>query len=359
MSKLMELAHRQWAARPDDESYKSIAELHAAALKWRTSATVEEIKANALRVAAAGSNLILPQFEGEPVLNNWTFKQVCERAGAPSGYLATLPAPLAAECVNEGLIHREDEANALMLFGRNGTGRLTARAVTSGKYSRIWNSDITGRLVDLADEGTWKPAPEAFDGKRGLYLGERDMFAFLVDNERRIFESLPGGGLSRGFCVSNSEVGDGAFNLWTFLYEYICGNHRIWGMTGVEQVKVIHIGNDQASQAFGKMRIEVAKYAEASASDDEAKIERLRTVELGVDKDTVLDAVFKLKLGAITKQIAGEAYDLAEKRVDWYGNPRSIWGYAGALTEIARDKTNASERVALDAAAGKLMELAS
>jgi len=38
MSKLMELAHRQWAARPDDESYKSIAELHAAAKHYVTLA---------------------------------------------------------------------------------------------------------------------------------------------------------------------------------------------------------------------------------------------------------------------------------------------------------------------------------
>ncbi len=356
MSSMMEIAHRQWASRPDDESFKSIAELHAAAMTWRTSATVEAIKANALRVAAAGDDLILPQF-GEASMSNWAFRQICERAKAPAGYLSTLPATLAADCINDGLENRAEDAEAMLLLGRDGNQLSTARAITSGKYSRIWNSDITKRLLDLESEGTWKPAPAAFDGKRGLYLGERDMFAFLVDNERRIFETLPGGGLSRGFCTSNSEVGDGSYNLWTFLYEYICGNHRIWGMQNVEQVKVIHIGHDQASKAFEQMRIEVAKYAEGSASDDEAKIESMRTVELGASKNEVLDAIFKLKLSAITKKVAGDAYDLAEKRVDWYGNPRSIWGYAGALTEIARDMPNASDRQALDHAASKVMDM--
>src|SRR5581483_10967489 len=356
MSSMMEIAHRQWASRPDDECFKSIAELHAAASKWRTTATVEQIKANALRVAAQGDDLILPQYDGAG-MSNWAFRQVCERAKAPAGYLAQLPAPLAAECINDGLDKRAEDADAMMLFGKSGNVA-RARAITSGKYSRIWNSDITSRLLDLEAEGTWKPAPAAFDGKRGLYLGERDMFAFLVDNERRIFETLPGGGLSRGFCTSNSEVGDGSYNLWTFLYEYICGNHRIWGMQNVEQVKVIHIGNDQASKAFDQMRIEVAKYAEGSAADDEARIERMRTVEIGASKDEVLDAIFKLKLSAITRKVASEAYDLAEQRVDWYGSPRSVWGYAGGPTEIARDMPNAADRTALDVAASKVMEMA-
>jgi hypothetical protein len=357
MGVVHELANAQWASRPVDERFGSIADLHAAVVGFKTSATVETIKANALRVAAAGNQLILPAFDNA-VLNSWTFKQVADRAKAPAGYLATLPALLAADCVNDGLVNRAEEADAQLLFGRDAQGRLTARAVTSGKYSRIWNADITSRLVDLEQDGVWRPAPAAFDGSRGLYAGERDMFAFLVDNDRRIFESAPGGGLSRGFCVSNSEVGDGAFNLWTFFYEYICGNHRIWGEAGVEQTKVIHIGNNQASKAWDMLRVEVTKYAEASAADDEAKIERMMAVEIGATKDEVLDAIFKLKLSAITKTVAGDAYKLAEQRVDWYGSPRSVWGYAGALTEIARDMPFAADRNALDVAASKVMELA-
>jgi hypothetical protein len=184
------------------------------------------------------------------------------------------------------------------------------------------------------------------------------MFAFLVDNERRIFEKGPGGGLSRGFFVSNSEVGDASFQIMTFLYEYVCGNHRVWGVQNVNEARVIHIGNDQSGKAFQMMTVEVRKYAEASAADDEAKVLSARRYQIGADKDSVLDAIFKLKVPAITKKIAGEAYALAEQRVDWYGSPRTAWGYAGGLTEIARDLPNANDRHALDVAATKVMEMA-
>src|SRR5262249_15365381 len=146
----------------------------------------------------------------------------------------TLPAPLAADCINEGLASRAGDSDAaddaLILFDR--AGDLTARAITTDRYTRIWNCDITARLLRLASQG-WRPGPGALDGLRGLCGGNQDMFAFLVDNGGRIFETLPGGGLSRGFFVWTSEVGAAAFGICTFLYEYVCGNHRVWGARDV------------------------------------------------------------------------------------------------------------------------------
>jgi hypothetical protein len=106
------------------------------------------------------------------------------------------------------------------------------------------------------------------------------------------------------------------------------------------------------------MTVEVRKYAEASSADDEAKVLAARRYQIGATKDDVLDAIFKLRVPAITKKIAGEAYALAEQRVDWYGSPRTAWGYAGALTEIARDMPNANDRHALNLAGTRVMEMA-
>jgi predicted transcriptional regulator of viral defense system len=105
-------------------------------------------------------------------------------------------------------------------------------------------------------------------------------------------------------------------------------------------------------------QVEIKKYAEASVADDELKVERCRRYQIGADKLSVLDAIFKLKVPAITKTLAGRAYDLAEQRVDCYGSPRTAWGYAGGLTEIARDLPNANDRHALDTAATRVMEMA-
>jgi hypothetical protein len=352
-------ANAQWSRRPADERFGSIADMDRAARAFKTSAMVEDIKAKALRVAAAGDNLFLETDNTAPaVMTNWSFHQLANRAGAPSAYLKNLPATIAADCLNHGLAQVEDDdRGAQLLLGRTG-GSPIARAITSDKYSRIWNADIIVRLLDLEANGPWQPAPAAFDGSRGLYLGDRDMFAFLVDNERRIFERGPGGGLSRGFFVSNSEVGDAAFKIMTFFYEFVCGNHRIWGAQGIAEAKIFHIGHDQSSKAFEMMAVEVKKYAEASSSEDELMVERCRRYVIGAKKEDVLDAIFKLKIGGLTKSVATQAYDLAEQRVDWYGAPNTAWGYAGGLTEIARDLPNASDRHQLDLAATKIMEMA-
>ena len=74
----------------------------------------------------------------------------------------------------------------------------------------------------------------------------------------------------------------------TFLYEYVCGNHRVWGAQGIAEAKIIHIGNDQSTKAFDMMRVEVKKYAEASAKDDELKVQQCRRYVLGANKDDVL-----------------------------------------------------------------------
>lgn len=358
MSITLTKANSQWATRPADERFGSLQAMHDAATKFRTSAAVAKIKANALRVAAEGNELVLTGPKGgNATLTNWSFGQVAEKAKAPANYLKTLPASIAADCINAGL-KRADGSDHQLLLARDGGDRLTARAVTSDKYSRIWNADITKRLLELEAKGPWQPAPAAFDGSRGLYLGDRDMFAFLVDNERRIFEKGPGGGLSRGFFTWNSEVGDASFGIMTFLYEYVCGNHRVWGVQDVNEARIIHIGRDQSAKAFEMMTVEVRKYAEASSADDEAKVLSARQYQIGASKDDVLDAIFKLKVPAITKKIATQAYDLAEQRVDWYGSPRTAWGYAGALTEIARDMPNANDRHALNLAGTRVMEMA-
>ncbi|MCC8963746.1 hypothetical protein H8A95_15860 [Bradyrhizobium sp. Pear76] len=360
MSTTLTQANSQWSSRPADERFGSLKAMHQAATSFKTSAIVEEIKTNALRVAAQGSELVLHAGRDVPAaaLTNWSFSQLASRASAPTAYLKNLPAKLAADCLNHGLAEAgTDEKGAQLLLGSNGVAPV-ARAITSDKYSRIWNADITARLLELEATGPWQPAPAAFDGSRGLYLGDRDMFAFLVDNERRIFEKGPGGGLSRGFFCWNSEVGDAAFGIMTFWYEYVCGNHRVWGAQDIAEAKIIHIGRDQSSKAFDMMSVEVKKYAEASAADDELKVERCRRHVIGAKKDDVLDAIFKLKVPSLTKTLAGQAYDLAEKRVDWYGAPNTVWGYAGGLTEIARDMPNASDRHAIDCAATRIMEMA-
>jgi hypothetical protein len=362
-------ATNQWSSRPADERFASLADLHAAVLHHREAAVeATNVQLSSLRVAAsvaawgseseaATQEPVIVGAEGVAAkFTHHSFGQICRRIGAPASYLRDLPVALVAANMNEGLSKveaRENGEGDNLLFTQNGS--LVLRAALSPSYTRIWNSDVTDRLIRLTESNpVWQPAPAAFDGSRGLYASDKDMFAFLVDNERRIFESLPGGGLGRGFFVSNSEVGDASFRVTTFLYEYICGNHRVWGAQGVHEIRIPHIGNADA-RAFSKLTVELRKYSDASATDEEAKIEKMRRFEIAGTKDEVLDAAFGLGL---TKKVAAAAYDKAVEREDWYGSPRSVWGFNGGLTEIARDLPNADERVALERTAGKIAQIA-
>jgi hypothetical protein len=352
-------ANGQWERRAPDERFSSVEAMHAAALTYQQEAAEADVRsARSLRVRAVdGDDVVLESKSGRLAsLTNWSFGQLANRAKAPAAYLRTLPAEVAAMALNCGLEtapEDEDEDRGLrLLFKSNGTN--TLRAITSRKYGRIWNADVTKRLVALKEQGPWQEAPQAFDGSRGQYLSDRDMFSFFVDNDRRIFETK-NGGLSRGFFAWNSEVGAASFGVMTFLYEYVCGNHRVWGAQNISEVRIRHVGASVDERAFRELRAVLVDYAEGSAEEDELKIERARTYELGTNKEEVIDAVFGLKL--IPRKIVHEAYCLAEKREDWYGNPRSAWGMGGALTEIARDLPNADERVSLERAGTKVLEL--
>lgn len=358
MSVLMH-ANREWESRPADERYSSLASMYEAAKREFENAGRAIVPIHSLRAEASGEGIIINGSTGRQAnLTNWSFGQLAQKAKAPAGYLRSLPAPLAADCLNAGIKVLGIEDEAMLLFQRGGTdlSNLKLRGLTSVDYSRIWNHEVIERLIGLENEGTFQPAPAAFDGSRGLYLGDRDMFAFMVDNDRRIFEKGPGGGLSRGFFMWNSIVGARSIGVATFLYEYVCGNHRVWGASDVKEMRIAHIHTD-TEKAFSKLAVELKRYAESSAEDDEAKVEAAHKFEIAATKDEVIDAVFKMVSDLSRKRI-GEAYDKAEERQSWYGNPNTAWGLAGGLTEIARDLPNADERATLDKAAGKVMEMA-
>ncbi len=367
-------ANRQWSTRPADQRYSSLEELHAACQTYRDRARVATVPYKSLTIGQ--------DYNGQPALigstgqaasfTHWSFNQLCARLNAPSAYLRRLPGPIVSANLNAGInmidtgklstveigssLPSEQSPNCKLLLDVNGDR--TVRAFTSERYTRIWNTDITSRLIRLANqESCWQPAPPAYDGSRGLYASDRDMFAFLVDNGRRIFEADPNGGLSRGFFCWNSEVGSSTFGIETFLYNYVCGNHLVWGASNIKKVSFRHIGNAD-DRAFTSIVATLTTYAESSATEDELKIKQARTVILGNDKEEVLDKVFGLRIPVLSKTRIEDAYAIAESKQDWYGAPNTPWAMANGLTQIARDMEYTDDRVDLERAAGKVMEIA-
>lgn len=360
-------ASNQWSTRPADECFYSIKQLDAAAKGYRLAAGTAAIPLAGLRAAdTPNGDLILAGREGATAtLTNWSFGQLATVAKAPPSYLQSLPAPLAAECLNHGFKRAAKEAredkNAVILFAKQDNDRLLARAINSERYGRIWNADVTQWLSELEAEGNWHPAPAAYDGKRGLYLSDRDMFAFLVDNERRIFETAPGGGMSRGFFAINSEVGAASFKILAFLYNYICGNHIVWGAEVLGEINIRHIGDNAEKRAFDGMRLHIRDYANKSRQDDENRLRAAQAFQLGKNKEETVDFLAtKLgrKIPLLSGKLLGRAYDAAEQHVDWYGAPNTAYGMAQGVTHIAREIPHNDARNALDTAGGKIMAVA-
>jgi hypothetical protein len=358
----LEHASREWSSRPADERFSSLESMRNAAHVKRMNSVTRPGRLDAMKVIQTSDDVSGLQLVGKQGVgvdfSNWSFGQFSKMVGAPPSYVSTLPAKLAAECLNEGLSRREaSEGNddvSLLIDQSGNTSQL--RSINSDSYTRFHNDEIIEGLMGLESRYGIQPAPAAFDGSRGLYMGDRDMFAFMVDNDRRIFETLPGGGLSRGFFLANSEVGARSLWLMTFLYEFVCGNHRVWGAKVLDEVRVRHVGDDNLRKAMTTLRDVLPNYVSASAREDEDKINALRMKTIGSTKEEVTDTIFGMKIAGLTRKVITASVNLAEVEESKYGDPRSVWGITGAMTQIARDLPNADSRTELETASRKLME---
>lgn len=378
-------ASRQWAERPDDERFASIQDLHDAVSSYRGSAREATIPFASLRTEARDGEVVLVGKANNPArLTNWSFGQLATSIGAPASYLRNLPATLAAQNLNHGLANTTDRTDRNLLLHQNGD--LLARSLTSEKYTRIWNSDLTSRLLRLPDLG-WqvppaRPVREGQKGTRkaahadllrgasfglsikegdliapaGLYASDHDMFVIMVQNDKRISEPGNPDGLARGFMIGNSEVGASSLWIVQFLYRMVCGNHIIWGAKDVKEFRTRHIGNAD-ERTFRELHGTIVKYANDSASDEEAKIQKAAKFVLGGTKDEVIDRLFGIRTLGLSRKTLNAAYDATvvnEPNLD----PTTVWGVAQGLTRVSQDSPYADERHAADRAAGKVLSIA-
>jgi hypothetical protein len=381
-------ASKQWAERPADQRFETLDDMYGVCRHYAESARTAHVNMRELTVTPTDGNtdLALSGRAGNPArLTHWSFGQLCNRVAAPAGYLRDLPAPIAADCLTHGLQRLGKEGNrANALFHSN--GNFVCRAFTSDDYARIWNWEIVGKLRDCLGDG-WRvpparpsssdqpgarPATEAdcLDDRMaglgikpgdliapaGLYASDHDCFIFMVNEQNRI-EDGSDGGLSRGFFISNSEVGASALKVTKFLYRHVCGNHIVWDAKDVQELRIIHRGRND--QRYGwKLRSELRQYANESANDDQARVTSAKGMLLGANKDEVIDKLFRMKIAP--RKTLETAYDHATQEADCQTDvsPRSVWGMVQGVTHMSQDTPYADSRVELDRAAGKILSIA-
>jgi hypothetical protein len=359
-------ANKQWLTRPDDERFLSLIDLntHVQALRCNSAAKIVSSRAlKAHPVEGDNEALMLTGPNGSAVnVTNWSFSQLAARAGAPAVYLRDLPTPLAADCLNYGLHHNRDVADCGVLLTKTDASLpATARAVTGPNYGRIWNATITQALVNQFGDGVTGKfrVPSEFGNLSApitkqsttLYASDRDMWVFLADEVNRI--ELPNrrngktGSLARGFFVSNSEVGASTFILGQFLFDYMCGNHIIWGVEQFQEVRIRHTASapdryiEQAAPAILAM-----SNASTVGMVDMLKSAQAKKVE---NVDEFLNARFSRSQTSAIK---------AAHMADEQRPIESLWDVSTGITAYAREIQHTDNRVKLEREAGKVLKLA-
>ncbi len=356
-------ASNQWATRPDDQRFTSLLALdeHCQHAREHSAGRVLSSRAlTALPAPGTVNGLQLAGPNGQPAeVSHWAFGQLAQRAGAPAGYLRTLPAPLVADNLNFGLrFNREVEDMGVLLY-KNG-GPTEVRAVTGPSYGRVWNSTITRALVQQFGDGITGPfhvpgefgrAVEVTKANTTLYASDRDMFVFLADEQNRI--EIPNrrdgraGSLARGFFVWNSEVGSATFGIASFLFDYVCCNRIVWGAQEYKEIKIRHTAS-APDKWIEQVMPALEDYSQSSTTSIVQTIGRAQAQKV--------EKIEEFLRNRFTKS---EATAIQAAHMEDEGRPiETLWDASTGVTAYARGIKYQNERVELERKAGLILDMA-
>src|SRR5438105_5555805 len=354
-------AHREWASRPPDERYASVHALYEAARARHAQLEDRPIETGTFRTEATDTDdVVIRDTSGQvAALTHWSFGQLATIASAPPNYLRTLPAEIASSAINFGLQRVRRERQQLFV---EDTAPWTVHAITSPRYARVHHHELAARVLDLmAEHPAWHLPLGYKDGEfgaervpSGAYLGDRDMFLFLVDGNRDLDDPTDRthAGLFRGFILRNSDVGAAALTLDVFLFRAVCGNNVIWGFQHVAGFRRRHVGASIQSAWTASMDA-VRAALDADTASDRALLLRATSQEPGGTRDAVIETA--VRRVDISQKQATEAYTLAEEHET---NPRSVWGYVQGLTRLSQRTPWQDGRYVVDRAASRLLTTA-
>lgn len=388
-------ASNQWAERPADERFWGLRDALAASQEYAARCSVSDpLRASSLRAKAIMGAVYVEGEAGVPVqLSHLGFGQLSRLVGFPADPLRTLPATLASQVINHKLANRDESKAAdlsLLLYEQNihlkgivPNPQYVVSAITTTRYSRIWNYEVIERAMQLQDAKGWKVPPARWNGDEklvrrpattsdclanvgagggslvrpgdeispaGVYVWQGGMFVLLVDDTKPIDDGT--GPLFKGCIIENAETGTGSFRIRTFMLRGVCGNHILWGVEKVTEWSVRHIG-EAKTNAWSVVRTKVLQSVDKPASETEGAIKVAKQLVMGSTKEEVLDLLFGQRIGSMKALSAG--YDACEQLEPGL-NPRSVWGMAQGLTRASQGAAYAEARMDLDAAAGKLLK---
>ena len=365
MAQNLMIAHTQWANRPADQRFTSLADLYAAVHNRRMAS----VEANRPLIDITAE--VLPQDQGASIVlarpgatrkvepSHWAFGQLATTIGAPARYLRSLSPQLAVDNLNYGIkqaAKEKPEMKFMAIRTPDAGGIDTLQAVTSISYGRIFDAQVAQVALDVVDASGGKFFnPKAYNRQTGapepsgLYASDHDIFIFMIDGGSYL-DAGPRAQLNRGFVMWNSEVGAAAFNWMTFLHNGVCGNHIIWGASQVTEGRIVH-----KSSAPGRFQAEalpgLLSYVNAEASIEVDAIKRAQDYLLPATDQAVIEWLKDRKFNGSEAQAAVE-YAKQEE-----GDARTLWQIVQGLTASAREMAFIDARIDLEKRAGTLLKI--
>lgn len=364
-------AQAEYYRRPADERFATLGDLvrtatHEKNLSGERTYPIGELS---VRVTSDGTDLELTNAKGQAGrFTHWSFGQLCRTVGAPAGYLRdTLSPRLAADCLNEGMQHRDvsDKRASMLLRMPNGRPEPIIRSITSEAYARVWDADLYGAVIDQlqSKDDRWQLPPTWTGQPGGAYRGDRDSFLILTNGGSIVTDpSLsnrdattrsgtgPSDGMYRGLLIRNSEVGAASIVIEQILFRYICGNHMLWGAVVAQQFSRRHVGKGLTRDTLQEISRVAYAWANRSEERDRAIVSALISHEIGKDGEEV---VATLRSWGATEQQALDAINTCHQTES--ASPRSFWGIAQGLTRNAQLTDYQDERYQLDRLAGLVL----
>lgn len=370
-------ANKQWATRPADERFTTLNDLHNAVTKrWRQSQD-GRVSMHDMRLEVNGDIILTGKQGGRAKLTHWSAGQLCQKLGVPRDLLTKLDPSTASAVLNDRLpksiAEGDVQGRQRILLHEDDDLQRTARAFHGDVYDRLWDSQVTKTLVEYLPEGWRNPVAYA-QGKwgaalepSGLYAGDRDMFAFLIDGgdwrpdqpNAGSFD-VDGEQFNRGFFVWNSEVGAKSFGFMSFMFDVVCGNHYVWGARNVEQFRARHAGKGATRGLYAFRRYlevlnENASQEGFAAAVRAAKAEiavKVRGASPGARVETLDDAFKTFKNAFTQKQVTDALFAMLREEKGVTG---SRYDWLAGFTAVAREMRNADERSALEVQASKVL----
>ena len=334
-------ASEQLFQRSPDERFDSFGELwdHCQREKrfscdlWQTPQTM---------APKAGGGQVTVELNGDGLhrLTDWSFSQLCRLSGVHKETINRLSAETASKALSETLPSTSKPIQLL-------TAGKSVRSLHGVSYTRLWNADLLSVVSEFATD--FQPPQKGCGGATGLYCGEQDLFAFLIDPTG--WAEIEGEAFAPGFFVWNSEVGRRSLGIQTFWFQSVCQNHIVWDATEVVEFTRKHTA--KVGDGLNEIRRLIERLV---AKRDERRDGFVRLVSRAMQQrlgDKADDAVKELIANGIPGGAAKAATELAQQ------NGRlTVFSLVDALTRLAQEVRYAGDRTELDAKAASLLALA-